>query len=383
MVNKKVLLIRNVAPEAYGGAEIYQIRMAQILSKNGFEPVIVSSSKGLLKEAKKCGFKTKEAPFLKRQNWSGVYNVLLPLYFVKQRGLKKWYKEYFEKEKPAVINVQSKDDFIAATSAAKELGDIRVLWTDHADFRNWVLINVKTRFKNTIGKWILKCAKDADKIIMISEKEKKWFKENAAGLDNIEVIQNGVIDEYNNYNDAKINNFGFCFAGRVVEEKGIKELVEAFNGIRVDYPEVTLRICGGDKDKEEIKKICGEGVDLGGVESGKVDDILPELAKNKYFILPSYKEGMSLALIEAMMMKKVIITTKVGAAKEMLGDEGGILVKAKDSAVLEKAMRMVLEEPEEAEKMAEEARNRYKEYYDLEEIFAKKMLPLYNVEKEK
>ncbi len=84
-----------------------------------------------------------------------------------------------------------------------------------------------------------------------------------------------------------------------------------------------------------------------------------------------------------MKMKKVIITTKNGEAKEMLGDEGGILVKAKDSAVLEKAMRMVLEEPEEAEKMAEEARNRYKEYYDLEEIFAKKMLPLYNVEKEK
>ena len=385
MANKKVLLIRNVAPKEYGGAEVYQIRLARELKANGFLPVIVSSSRKLLDEAKGCGFDAIKAPFLTRQNWSGKYNLLLPVYFYKLRGLQKWHEALFLKEKPDVINVQSRDDLIAATKAAKKCG-VRVIWTDHADFRNWMLINIHQRFKNVIGKRILKCMKDVYKIVMISEVEKEWFLKNVCETDKLEVVQNGVKDGYSKYKNVKAKKRSFCFVGRVVKEKGISELVKAFSKVKAKYSDASLVICGGGKDEEgrlELRKICGEA-SLDGIEMvGRVDDVLPILAKAETFVLPSYKEGMSLALIEAMMMKKTIIATRVGAAREMLGEDGGILVKAGDALALENAMKIVLEVPEEAKKMGVAARTRYKEFYDTDEIFAKKMLPLYNIGKEK
>lgn len=385
MVDKKVLLIRNVAPGEYGGAETYQLKIAEMLKKSGFSPVIVTSSCGLFDAAKKEGYLAVKAPFFKRQNWSGIYNVLFPVYVVKQMFLKRWYKRLFLEQKPVAINVQSRDDLIAATMAAKK-NKIRVIWTDHADFRSWVLVNTRARFKNMIGKWILKCAKGVYKIVLISEAEKKWFEENVGKMDNIQVISNGVKDERAIYAGEKPVKKSFCFVGRTVEEKGVRELIFAFNKLREKYPDMTLTICGGAKGKEgekELKKMCG-GVNFDGIKLlGRIANVLPVLAKSEIFVLPSYKEGMSLALLEAMMMGKAIISTDVGGAREMVKNkESGLLIKARDEEALEKAMEYMLMEPAEAKKMGKNARKVFEEKYDFEDIFAKKMLSLYNIEKE-
>lgn len=385
MANKKVLLIRNVLPSEFGGAEIYQLKLAEMLKKNGFSPVIVTSSCGLFDAAKKEGYLAVKAPFFKRQNWSGIYNVLFPVYVVKQVFLKKWYKKLFWEQKPVAINVQSRDDLIAATRAARK-NKIRVIWTDHADFRSWVLINTKTRFKNMIGKWILRCAKDVYKIVLISEAEKKWFEENVGKMDNVQVINNGVKDERAIYAGEKPVKKSFCFVGRIVEEKGVRELIFAFNKLKEKYPDMTLTICGGVKGGEgesELRKMCGD-VSFAGIElPGRVASTLPFLAKSEMFVLPSYQEGMSLALLEAMMMGKAIISTDVGGAKEMVEDkESGLLIKVRDEKSLEKAMEYMLMEPAEAKKMGKNARKVFEEKYDFEDIFAKKMLSLYNIEKE-
>ena len=385
MADKKVLLIRNVAPGEYGGAETYQLKIAEMLKKSGFSPVIVTSSCGLFDAAKKEGYLAVKAPFFKRQNWSGVYNVLFPVYVVKQMFLKRWYKRLFLEQKPVAINVQSRDDLIAATRAAKK-NKIRVIWTDHADFRSWVLVNTRARFKNMIGKWILKCAKGVYRIVLISEAEKKWFEENIGKMDNVQVICNGVKDEYALYAGEKPVKKSFCFVGRIVEEKGVRELIFAFNKLREKHPDITLTICGGTKGKEgerELEKMCGN-VSFAGMELlGRVPNTLPFLAKSEIFVLPSYKEGMSLALLEAMMMGKAIVSTDVGGAKEMIKDkEDGLLVKARSEEALEKAMEYMLVQPAEARKMGKNARKTFEERYDFENIFAKKMLPLYNIEKE-
>ncbi len=87
-----VFLIRNIEPSMYGGGETYQLILARLLSENGFEPFIVSSSRELLRVARKDGFKTIRAPYINRQIWSGWRNVLFPIYFVKIMKLRGWYK---------------------------------------------------------------------------------------------------------------------------------------------------------------------------------------------------------------------------------------------------------------------------------------------------
>ena len=163
-----IFLIRNVAMDNYGGGEIYQVKLAEALKKYGFNPIIITNSKELIKNAKRGKIKYLVPPYMKNQNWSGWRNILLPIYCVYQLKLKRWYKKIFKEYKPVAVNIQSRDEWIAATLAAKE-SEVRVLWTDHADFRNWVLWNVNNRLKNAIGKKIIKMSQYAEKVIFVSE----------------------------------------------------------------------------------------------------------------------------------------------------------------------------------------------------------------------
>ena len=379
-----IFLIRNVAPEMYGGGETYQIELGLLLRKNGFEPYIVTASRDLLKEAKKKGIETIKSPYLNRQNWSGWRNIMFPFYFIKIMRLMGWYRRIFEKYNPKAINIQSRDDWIAATSLAKRMG-IKILWTDHMDMRSWVLTNVNVWYKNLIGKWILKSAQKTDRIIMISDYEKKFFDtvSKRRHLRNVVVIKNGVEDEYEKYEkDRKhLQENTFCYVGRVVDYKGIGELIEAFRIVIKKYPEAKLNIYG-DGDLETFKRLSG---DCDAIRFyGRTDEPLKVLAENEIFVLPSYREGLSLSLLDAAMMGKKIIASNVDGNPEVVVDgKTGLLVPAKNADKLAEAMLWMLEHEKEADKMAKNARTRYKEQFDFKKIFEEKMLPLYNNEKEK
>ena len=366
----------------FGGGEIYQLELAEELKKAGFSPVVVTNSRELLDRAKKSGFKTLVPPYSERQNWSGWRNVLLPKYFVFQKRLERWYKKEIEKFKPVVVNIQSRDDMIAGTLAAKKHG-VKVLWTDHADFKNWVLWNVNSRFKNAIGKKIIELSSDTDKVIFVSERIEEETRKLIAPkkLQNSVVICNGVEDELDKYRVVNAEPMSFVFIGRVVREKGMEELIDAFREVITKYPEATLNIYGdGDISyfKElglGCKNICFKGV---------TKEPLRALAENQVFVLPSHMEGLSLSLLDAAMMGKKIIATDVGGNNEVIKDkETGLIVPAKNADKLAEAMIWMLENKKEAEKMAKNARKRYEENFDFDKIFEEKMLPLYNRGKEK
>ena len=375
-----VMLIRNIRSDMYGGGETYQLMLAEELLKNGREPIIVTSCDKLLSEAKRLGIKAVRAPFCDCQNYSGIRNLLFPKYVLWQRKLEKWYRGIFSKYQPEVVNIQSRDDWIAATKAAKKMR-IRVFWTDHMDFRSWVLKNINIWYKNWIGKWILKCAEDVDKIIMISDFERKWFEKNVMPkkFDNIVTIKNGVCDEYAKYKNVKMEDNSFCYVGRVVDYKGIAELLEAFKLVHEEMPGAKLNIYG-DGDLEKYIAMAGEGVKF----YGYTNEPLRTMAENEIFVLPSYYEGLSMALLEAAMMGKKIIATNVdGNPEVVINNETGLLVPAKNVAKLAQAMKWMLSNSKEADSLARNARKKFEKEYDFDKIFAEKMLPLYNIEKEK
>lgn len=381
MDRKRVLLIRNVAKGNFGGGEVYQLELAGKLRGAGFQPVIITNSNELLKRANELDFKTIIPPYMKNQNWSGWRNILLPIYFGYIWRLRRWYEEIFKYYKPEVINVQSRDDYLAATPVARKFG-IRILWTDHADFRNWVLWNVNVRFKNVIGKKIIKLSRKVEKVIFVS---KEIGKETAKMiypkmLKNTVVIENGVNDELVRYKDIKVKKNSFVFIGRVVEEKGIKEMIEAFMLVVEKHPEATLSIYGDGRIDEykRISRSCSE------IEfCGESNNPLMVLAENEVFVLPSYREGLSLSLLDAAMMAKKIITTDVDGNMEVVeGGKTGILVPVKNVEKLAEAMIWMIEHKKEAENMAKSVRKRYEKKFDFKRIFSEKMLPLYNNKKE-
>lgn len=377
MNDRRAFLIRNVALEMYGGGETYQIGLGLLLRKNEFEPYIVTASCGLLKEAKKKRIKTIKSPYLNRQNWSGWRNILFPIYCLKIIGLRKWYKKIFKQYRPDVVNVQSRDDWIAATPVAKKMG-IKVLWTDHMDFRSWVLTNVGVWYKNWIGKWVLRCAKKADRIIMISDYERKDFEKivESKGFSNVLTIKNGVEDKRQEYESIKCRKNNICYVGRVVDYKGIMELIEAFGEVSTKYPDAVLNVYGDGEDLEKYKSLACDNERI--CFHGRTDEPLKVLAENEIFVLPSYREGLSLSLLDAAMMGKKIIVSDVDGNPEVIEDgKTGLLVPAKNAKKLAEAMIWMLEHKKEADKMAKNARKKYEGEFDFDKIFEEKMLPLY------
>ena len=235
----KVVIIRNTFPQFYGGGETYQLTLSSLLSAHSYHPIIFSSSEKLLKTSKQSKISCQRAPFLKFQNWSGLKNLLLPLYFLWQLYLYFWYRHQFKKLKPITVIIESRDDFLAATLAAKKLG-IQTIWIDHMDFRSWVLQNVEQKYKNIIGKQILKVARRVDRIIFISDYERQFFeklikKTSLPPFQNLITIKNGAIDTFSEYQALPVTPKSLIYLGRLEDYKGIKELIAAFQEISPNH----------------------------------------------------------------------------------------------------------------------------------------------------
>ncbi len=377
MAKNDVILIRNVAPEAFGGAETYQVKLADVLKRNGFEPVIISSSKKLFNSAKDAGIRVIKGPYLKQQNYSGWRNLLLPIYFLWQLRLYFWYRNVFRQIKPKVINIQSRDDWIAASVAGRRMG-IRVLWTDHIDFRTWVLQNVDRPFKNIIGKIILGEARKIFKIIFISNCEKESFdKVTDKRFSNVEVIPNGVFDSFEKYRKVKCKYGVYCYIGRLIDYKGIRELIGAFKKVERECPRCRLDIYGEGPLDDWLNKITCDDKRI--ALKGFTNDPLRAMAESDVFVLPSYYEGASIALLEAMMMKKKIVVSNVDGNGEIIIDgKTGILCRARDKDDLAKALYVMRKDSKKSLRMASAAREDYLEKYDFDKIFKLRMFDLYS-----
>lgn len=374
----KVFLIRNVRPEFYGGGETYQLMLANEIQKYKFKTYIISSSKKLLEESKKMKIPCISAPFLKQQNWSGWRNIFLPIYFIWQIYLFFWYLCLFKKERPKVVNIQSRDDWIAATLAANLL-KIRTLWTDHMDFRSWVLQNVDIKFKNLIGKLILIISKSVYKVIFISDYEYNSFLKNTKNFklsNNLIVIKNGSIDKFSDFKEKKIFDQSICYVGRLEEYKGIKELISAYKDIQGEFPDSKLNIYGSGSLSDYCKKYQNSQISY----HGFTNNPLLVINESNIFILPSHIEGLSLALIDAMMMKKAIIATDIDGNPEVIKhNKTGILIKVKNKESLKNSLRLLLSDKKLSKKLSDEARKYYDNNFNFSNITKNKILPLLEI----
>ncbi len=377
----RIILIRNTNPKFYGGGETFQLTLSRILDKNDFTPVIFTSSSKLFKSSQDQKILNQKSPFLRFQNWSGLRNFLLPIYLLWQKYLSFWYRKQFKKYQPAAIIVQSRDDLIAATLAAKKMC-IPVFWLDHMDFRSWVLQNVDQKYKNYIGKKILRIAENIEKIIFISDYERNYFEDlishtKIGKLENLITIKNGAIDRYTEFEAIRPSPHSLIYLGRLEEYKGIRELVAGFSQIVKKFPEAKLHIYGTGP----LSDFCQRYSNYQIIYHGFTDDPLKKIAESEIFILPSYIEGLSLSLIDAAMLGKAIITTNIDGNPEVVEDQkNGLLIPAKDENALAEAIEKLLLNPELVKEFSHQSRLKYLQEFDYEKTIHEKLIPLLNKE---
>ncbi len=373
-MEKKVFLIRGISPKDYGGAEKYQISLGGELKKNGYTPIVVSSSIKLLEEAEAAGLKTIKAPFCRQQNWSGYRNLFLPFFVLWEVYLFFWYLFKTLKYKPQVLHIQSRDEFIAATLAGK-VTKTKIVWTDHSDLRLVVWENINIKYKNPIGKFIFKLAKYPVKITTISNYEHKFVsKIIPKKLPNYVVVPNGSFDFMDKYPKNDNSNI-VGFLGRIIDYKGVEELIRAFDKVSPKYPEAKLLIYGTGENDDYYKQLVNNKKI---VFKGYTNKPLKAYAEMGIFVLPSYHEGLSLALLDAAMMQKAIIATNIDGNPEVVIDQKtGLLVKPQDVNSLASALDKLLSSPKLQKEYAKNARKLFEEKYDFAKIVKEMIIPIY------
>lgn len=378
MKKQVIILIRNANAYDFGGGERFPVYLAEALQKNNLHPLIVSRSKKLRDFAKSRKITSLLGPWWSFQDWSGWKLIFLPAYTLWQLFLTFWYLILFLKNRPKAVHIQSKDDFISATIAAKLVG-VRIVWTDHADLKH-IWKNIDIWYRNPTGHMIYWTSRLADDITVVSRSELDKVSANLPKKSNIKskltVIYNGCADMANAYPHQKHDGFVYCLAGRIVTDKGVGEAIEAFRSVRSNYRDTRLHIIGDGPEMNKFKEIA-RGVD-GITFLGHMNEPFDSIVNCDVFLLPTYHEGFSVALVEASMLGMPIIATEVGGNIEIISNEQtGLLVPAKDPAALTDAMNKLYRDEGLRNKLASNARQQYLERFVFDNIIKERFIPIY------
>lgn len=163
-------------------------------------------------------------------------------------------------------------------------------------------------------------------------------------------------------------DFVFLFVGRIVKDKGINELVGAFNRLSKEYMNISLLLVGAEEKNlnpisMEASLVIKENPKIFAV--GSKENVKPYMLLSDAFVLPSYREGFGMVLIEAGALSKPCITTDIiGCNEIILPGENGVIIPSKDEEALYQAMENFLLHPEEVQRMAEKARPLIASRYD-------------------
>jgi glycosyltransferase involved in cell wall biosynthesis len=379
MNKKRIILIRNAKSYDFGGGERFPVFTAEILQQNNYSPIIISRSDKLRSFAKNYDIPTIKGWWWTQQNWSGAYVLLLPIYIARQIMLTIWYLLTFLRLHPQAIHIQSKDDFIAATVAGRLVGT-RVIWTDHADLKH-VWMNLRTWYKNPIGKLIYTCAHLTHAISLVSQSEYSFVTAHLPRRSNVikrmQVIYNGVLDTAKEFTNLPPNGlFTYCVASRLVTDKGIVEVIEAYKTVASRTSSSQLLLLG---DGPEVKIFQDLAAGAPGIKFlGHQSNPLEIMAKADVFIHPTYHEGFSVALVEASMLGLPIIATSVGGNVEIIEDGvTGLLVKARDPQELATAMYDLSENRALRTRIGNAARQQYLDRFQFDRIVSESFIPLY------
>ncbi|MBI4707422.1 MAG: glycosyltransferase family 4 protein [Candidatus Omnitrophica bacterium] len=145
---------------------------------------------------------------------------------------------------------------------------------------------------------------------------------------------------------------------RLSEEKGHIYLIEAMQQVIKEFPQAKLLIAGEGKMKKVLISLAGSlGIEKNVSFIPTVKDAREIYALIDIFVLPSTKEGLGLALMEAMASEKPVIGTAVGGIKTLIKNGfNGLLVAPADPAALAGAIIRLIRNQQERKILAESAK---------------------------
>ena len=303
------------------------------------------------------------------------------------KALLKLYK-FFKKEKPFIVHTHTPKAGTVGMIAAKLAGVPNRLHTI-AGLPLLEKTGVMRKLLNLVEKLTYSCS---TLILPNSFKLKRIIlTEKFTSASKLKVIghgsSNGIDTEH--YNIAHVtekekeqlreslnineNDTVFIFIGRIVKDKGINELVAAFNLLTKKHSRCKLLLIGSRENhldpllsKTEI--LIKENICI--IPTGVQKDIRPYVSISHALTFPSYREGFPNVVLQASCMCLPCIVSDINGCNEIIEDQvNGLIIPVKNSEALESAMIYMIENPLKRLDMIKHSRKRILERYKQEFIW--------------
>ena len=228
--------------------------------------------------------------------------------------------------------------------------------------------------------------KNTKNIFHNSSDKKKFISLNLSNKYNSYLIEGSGVDT-SKFKPMKIKTkfnspVKILFPARIIKEKGIKELLKACSSLWKEKYSFLLNIAGSI-DEENISSLSSEEIQILSQNKnirllGKSNKMLEIYEGSDFVILPSYREGLSMSLIEAGSMGLPIITADVPGCREIIDHNiNGILIKSKCEDQLKKAIIFYLDNPSIALEYGKKVRSKVIKKFN-KNIINKKIIEIYN-----
>ena len=143
--------------------------------------------------------------------------------------------------------------------------------------------------------------------------------------------------------ESKSENMKILFLARLEREKGIFEMIEAFQSLSKNLQNIELTIAGDGQDFQIIKELVKKEKNIKVVGEVEGEEKIKLFQESDIYCLPSYSEGLPISVLEALCFGLPVVTTKVGGLKYFF-QEGkmGKMVQPKESHELKEALYSLL-----------------------------------------
>lgn len=186
----------------------------------------------------------------------------------------------------------------------------------------------------------------------------------------IEIIPNAVDIDCFRYKKTNTDSTPHVvFISNLIERKGVNELAESIRRLESkNTPEYRITIAGKGPLSEKVDQLSKEfeHVEYRGFVSEAEKRAI--LESGTIYILPSYAEGLPIAILEGMASGNAIISTTVGSIPEAVTADNGITIAPKNVDELEKAIQDLIASPEKTAKMGRRSRQMCEEQYSWDHV---------------
>lgn len=155
------------------------------------------------------------------------------------------------------------------------------------------------------------------------------------------------------------------YVGRLESVKGADDFAAAVAPLKKQFPELVVRVAGWYKPGHPLVEEYQDRIEFLGLR----DDVPAVLGGSDIFVMPSYSEGLSNAIMEAMASGCAVVASEVGGNRYLV-ENGitGLLFEPGDRAALQAHIRRLLEDPNKRRRMGEAARGKIEKEFSWEVV---------------